>query len=131
MIVLDASAAIEWLFQSPAGIKIDKRILSVSETLHAPHLLDVEIAQVLRRYVRDKIVTAERGEEALQDLNDMPLRRYAHDFLIFRVWELRATVTAYDAVYIALAEALDAPLLTCDRKVASASGHSANVEVVS
>ena len=60
----------------------------------------------------------------------MPLRRYPHDFLIPRVWELRAILTAYDAVYVALAEVLDAPLLTCDGKIASASGHSANVEVI-
>ncbi|HTV57691.1 MAG TPA: type II toxin-antitoxin system VapC family toxin [Candidatus Baltobacteraceae bacterium] len=130
MIVLDASAAIEWLLQSPAGIKIEKRLFSSSESLHAPHLLDVEVAQVLRRYVREKIIGAQRGQEALDDLADLPLSRYPHDFLIPRVWELRATLTAYDAVYVALAEALDAPLLTCDGKIASASGHSADVEVV-
>ncbi|HXX70742.1 MAG TPA: type II toxin-antitoxin system VapC family toxin [Candidatus Acidoferrum sp.] len=130
MIVLDASAVIEWLFQSPAGIKIDRRVFSNAETLHVPHLLDIEVAQVLRRYVRDKTITTQRGEEALEDLEGMPLRRYPHDFLIPRVWELRATLTAYDAVYVALAEVLDAPLLTCDGKIASASGHSANVEVV-
>jgi predicted nucleic acid-binding protein len=130
VIVLDASAAIEWLFQSPAGIEVDRRIFSPSETLHVPHLLDVEVAQVLRRYVRDKTISAQRGEEVLEDLRDMPLTRYPHDFLIPRVWELRATLTAYDAVYVALAEVLDAPLLTCDGKIASASGHSANVEVV-
>lgn len=130
MIVLDASAAIEWLLQSPAGIKIDKRIASREESLHAPHLLDVEAAQVLRRYVRDKTIAAQRGQEALEDLGDLPLSRYPHDFLIPRVWELRATLTAYDAVYVALAELLDAPLLTCDGRIASASGHSAHVEVV-
>ncbi|HET7207439.1 MAG TPA: type II toxin-antitoxin system VapC family toxin [Terriglobales bacterium] len=130
MIVLDASAAIEWLFQSPAGNKIDRKIFSTSQTLHVPHLLDVEVAQVVRRFVRDRVITAQRGEEALEDLSDMPLRRYAHDFLIPRVWELRATLTAYDAVYVALAEVLDVPLLTCDRRIASASGHSAKVEVV-
>lgn len=130
MIVLDASAAIEWLLQSPAGIKIEKRLFSSSESLHAPHLLDVEVAQVLRRYVREKIIDAQRGQEALEDLADLPLSRYPHDFLIPRVWELRTTLTAYDAVYVALAELLDAPLLTCDGKIASASGHSANIEVV-
>jgi predicted nucleic acid-binding protein len=130
VIVLDASAAIEWLFQSPAGNKIDRKIFSTSQTLHVPHLLDVEVAQVVRRFVRDRVITAQRGEEALEDLSDMPLRRYAHDFLIPRVWELRATLTAYDAVYVALAEVLDVPLLTCDRRIASASGHSAKVEVV-
>jgi len=130
VIVLDASAAIEWLFQSPAGVKIDRRIFSVSESLHAPHLLDVEVVQVLRRYVRDKTITAQRGLEALEDLGDLPLNRYPHDFLTPRVWELRATLTAYDAVYVALAELLDAPLLTCDGRIASAPGHHANVEIV-
>jgi len=130
VIVLDASAAIEWLLQSPAGIRIDKRMFSPSESLHAPHLLDVEVAQVLRRYVREKIITAQRGQEALEDLGDFPLSRYPHDFLIARAWELRATLTTYDAVYVALAELLDAPLLTCDGRIAAASGHYANVEVV-
>jgi predicted nucleic acid-binding protein len=130
VIVLDASAAIEWLLQSPAGIKIDRRIFSVSESVHAPHLLDVEVAQVLRRYVREKLITAQRGREALEDLGDLQLNRYPHEFLIPRVWELRTTLTAYDAVYVALAELLDAALVTCDRRIASASGHSANVEVI-
>ena len=130
MIVLDASAAIEWLFQSPIGRKIDHRMFAPSESLHAPHLIDVEVAQVLRRYVRDKTITAQRGQEALEDLRALPLSRYPHDFLIPRVWELRATLTAYDAVYVALAELLGAPLLTCDGKIASAPGHDAKVVVV-
>ena len=131
MIVLDASAAIEWLIKSPAGTKVDRRLLSFPPvTWHVPHLLDVEIAQVLRRYVREKMMTASRGEEALQDLHDLPLNRYPHDILMPRVWELRAVLTAYDAVYVALAELLGAPLITCDRKIALASGHRATVEVI-
>ncbi len=70
------------------------------------------------------------GGEALQDLHDLPLNRYPHDILTPRVWELRAVLTAYDAVYVVLAELLDAPLLTCDRKIALASGHRAKVEVI-
>lgn len=129
MIVLDASATIEWLLQSPTGVKIDQRIFSPLESLH-PHLLDVEVTQVLRRYVRDNAVTARRGQEALEDLADVPLSRYPHDLLIPRIWELRATLTAYDAAYVALAELLDARLLTCDGKIASASGHHAIVDVL-
>ncbi len=131
MIVLDASAALEWLLHTAAGARVDARLFSRAVTLHAPHLLDVEIAQVLRRYVTAGIVTASRGRHALDDLRDVPLTRYPHDFLLERVWELRRTLTAYDAAYIALAEALDAPLVTCDGKMASASGHHAVVEVVS
>ena len=130
MIVLDASAAIEWLLKTPTGVRIDGRIFSGSEPLHAPHLIDLEVAQVVRRYVREKMLSAQRGQEALQDLVDLRLNRYPHDFLLPRVWELRETLGAYDAVYVALAEVLGAVLLTCDRKIASAPGHSAQVEVI-
>jgi predicted nucleic acid-binding protein len=130
VIVLDASAAIEWLLQSPSGVKIEHRIFAPSESLHAPHLLDVEVAQVMRRYVRDKTIAAQRAQEALEDLGDLRLRRYPHDFLIPRIWELRATLTAYDAAYVTLAELLTAPLLTCDARIASAPGHDAKVEVL-
>jgi predicted nucleic acid-binding protein len=128
--IVDASAVIEWLLQTPTGIKIEKRIFSPRVPLHAPHLLDVEVAQVLRRYVRDKTIPAQRGQEALEDLADLSLHRYPHDFLMPRAWELRETLTAYDAVYVALAELLETPLVTCDGRIASAPGHHAVVEVV-
>ena len=130
MIVLDASAALEWLFETPAGIKIEERLFSQSESHHAPHLIDLEVAQVLRRYVLQKAITVDLAEEALKDFSDLPLIRYPHDFLIPRVWDLRDTLTAYDAVYVALAELLDAPLLTCDRRIAAASGHHATIELI-
>ena len=121
---------IEWLLQTPVGARVDARIFSRPISLHVPHLLDLEVVQVLRRYVRDKVLTAQRGQEALEDLGDLPLNRYPHDFLIPRVWQLRANLTAYDAAYVALSELLDAPLLTCDRGIATASGHHATVQVV-
>ena len=130
MIVLDASAVIEWLLQTPIGSRVEERIFSAVPNLHAPHLLDIEVAQVLRRYVAAHVITASRGQEALQDLADLPLTRYPHDFLLWRIWNLRNTLTAYDAAYVALAEALGAPLITCDRKMAAASGHSALIQVV-
>lgn len=92
------------------------------------HLLDVEVAQVLRRCVRDETIAAERGQEAIEDFGDLPFNRYPHDFLIPRIWELRSTLTAYDAAYVALAEVLDAPRLTCDSRIASAPGHFARVQ---
>jgi len=128
--VLDASAAIEWLLQTKAGARVEARIVSGGATLHAPHLLDIEVAQVLRRYVAARAISASRGREALEDLVDLPLVRYPHDVLLDRVWELRDNLTAYDATYVALAEALDLPLVTCDSKMASAPGHSARVEVL-
>ncbi|HUY38466.1 MAG TPA: type II toxin-antitoxin system VapC family toxin [Candidatus Binataceae bacterium] len=130
MIVLDASAAFEWLLETPTGARVDERIFSRGASLHAPHLIDVEVAQVLRRYAALGIVTASRARGALQDLIDLPLIRYAHDLFLPRIWELRENFTAYDAAYVALAETLGAPLVTCDRKVASASLHHARVEVI-
>lgn len=99
-------------------------------TLHTPHLLDIEVAQVLRRYAMAGEIDRQRGAAALTDLADLPLRRYPHDILLPRVWELRNNLTAYDAVYVALAEALDAPLLTRDKRLAAAAGHHARVELV-
>ncbi len=129
MIVVDASAVLEILLQTPAASRVSRRIFASGETLHAPHLLDVEIAQVLRRYARSGVISSDRGAEALADLADLPLNRYPHFVLLPRIWQLRHNVTAYDAAYLALAEALDAPLLTRDRALASAGG-SARVEVL-
>lgn len=130
MIVVDASAALEVLLRTPASAALERRLFSPRQTLHAPHLLDVEVAQVLRRYAMAGHAEPDRCRAALNDLVDFPLRRYPHDFLMPRVWELRANLTAYDAVYVALAEALDAPLLTRDRRLATAAGHRAHIETV-
>ena len=130
MIVLDASAAFEWLLETPTGARVEARIFSHAESLHAPHLIDIEIAQVLRRYTAARAITALRAREALQDMIDLSLVRYPHDVFLPRVWELRSNLTAYDAAYVALAELLGAPLITCDRKLASASLHHARVEVI-
>lgn len=129
MIVVDASAMLEVLLQTPAAARVSRRIFAPGETLHAPHLLDVEIAQALRRYARSGVISSDRGAEALTDLADLPLNRYPHFVLLPRIWQLRHNVTAYDAAYLALAEALDAPLLTRDRALASAAG-GVRVEVL-
>jgi len=100
------------------------------ETLHAPHLLDVEVAQVLRMYASAGLFGAERGVEALEDLADFPIARYPQQPFLPRIWELRHNVTAYDAAYLALAEALAAPLVTRDAKLASATGHQARIELM-
>ena len=130
MIVVDASALLEVLLLMPAAPAVERWLFETGQTLHAPHLIDVEAAQVIRRFAANGDVDAERGRAALADLVDFPLRRYPHDFLLPRLWELRHNLTAYDAVYVALAEALDAPLLTRDRRLAAAPGHRAAVEVV-
>ena len=133
MIVIDASAAIEWVLQTPKGAEVEARIFRTRgefARLHAPHLLDVEVAQVLRKHVAKGLLSEHRGQTALQDFLQIPLWRYPHDFLLERVWALRKNLTAYDAAYVALAEALDMPLLTCDANIGGAPGHRARVDVV-
>ena len=130
MIVVDASALLEVLLNTPASARITERLFAEGETLHAPHLLDLEVAQVLRRYARARELDAARGRQALEDLADLPLVRYPHDLFLSRIWELRNNVTAYDAAYLALAEALDAPLLTRDTALGRSSAHRARIEVV-
>ncbi|HSU07227.1 MAG TPA: type II toxin-antitoxin system VapC family toxin [Acetobacteraceae bacterium] len=131
MIVVDASALLDVLLRTSSAQAVEDRLFARQETLHVPHLLDVEVAQVLRRYSANGEIDQDRGRMALADLADFPLHRYPHDVLLPRVWELRNNLTAYDAVYVALAEALDAPLLTSDQRLATAAGHAARIELVS
>jgi predicted nucleic acid-binding protein len=130
LIVLDASAALELALRTEPGGRVRRRIATPAETLHAPHLIDLEVAQVLRRYERIHDLSPGDAEAALEDFSDLALERYPHDPLLPRIWELRRNATAYDAAYIALAEALDATLLTADSKMASVPGHRARVEIV-
>jgi predicted nucleic acid-binding protein len=129
VIVLDASAAVDWLLQTSAGRSIENRIYSRNETLHAPHLLDLEVAQVLRRLALQGVVSIHRADEAVRDLLDLRIARYPHLVLLPRLWQLRHNFSAYDAAYIVLAEKLGGTLVTRDRRLASASGHAAAVEL--
>lgn len=130
MIVLDASAAIELVLRTARAERIAERALDPRERLHAPHLVDIEVLQVLRRLSQAREITVDRAQTALEDFQALVVNRHAHSPLIKRVWILRATLTAYDAAYVALAEALEAPLITCDRKLSRASGHSAHIEFI-
>jgi predicted nucleic acid-binding protein len=129
VIVLDGSAAIDWLLQTDAGQRIEKRIYSRGESLHAPQLLDVEVAQVLRRLVREGAVSAQRAEQALQDLLDLRVTRYPHYVFLPRIWQLRNNLSAYDAAYVALGEKLGATLITRDARLASASVRGMSFEL--
>ncbi len=130
MIVADASAVVEVLLNTSAGERIADRLLDPAETVAAPHLLDLEVLQVLRRYTLTGDLDSERGQQAIEDYIDLPIVRYPHEPLVPRIWDLRHNITAYDAAYIALAEALDAPLLTRDAHLADAPAHGARIELV-
>ncbi len=130
MIVVDASALLEVLLRTGAAGTVERRLFTAGVTLHAPHLLDIEVAQVIRRYAAKGELDDARAQLALDDLGDIRLQRYGHDFLLRRVWDLRHNLTAYDAIYVALAEALDAVLVTRDRRLAGAAGIWARVELV-
>jgi predicted nucleic acid-binding protein len=130
VIVLDASAAVEMLLNTALGERILARIAQPRESLHAPHLLDVEVLGVIRRLHAGGALGERRAGQALSDLSELAVTRYAHEELVDRAWSLRATVSAYDAMYVALAEALDATVLTCDLRLARAHGHRAAIEIV-
>ena len=130
MIVVDASALLEVLLRTSAAARIERRILDSRESLHAPHLLDLEVAQVLRRYVARHEMSAERGQASLDLFAKFPIRRYAHEPLVPRIWALRRNLTAYDAAYVALAEGLRATLVTRDDRLSRATGHKAAIELM-
>jgi len=128
--VLDASALVELVLHTSAGRTIATRIADPAVGLHVPHLADVEVAQALRRYARDGELDATAAAVALDDLRALDLQRHSHEPLLDRVWDLRENLSAYDAVYVALAEALDSVLLTCDGRLARAPGTAPRVELV-
>ena len=130
MIVTDASAVVLALGQDgPAGEAARERLSG--ERLVAPELLDVEVVSAWRRHEAAGRLDPKRAALARADLRALAAERVSHRLLMERCWELRANVTAYDAVYVALAELLDAPLVTADRKLANAPGTRCRVEVLS
>ena len=130
MIVVDASALLEFLLQTSLGARVEARLFRDDGDLHAPHLVDVEIVQGLRRLVRAGEVSSGRADQAIEDLTDLDLHRHAHIDLLGRAWKLRDNFSAYDAMYVALAEALEAPIVTCDHPLGKAPGHRARIEVI-
>ena len=130
MIVLDASAALELVLLTSTGQRVADIIEFRDETLHAPHLIDLEVMQALRRFFRLGHLLSVRAHEALVDFADLRIERYGHLALANRIWELRDNATAYDAAYLALAEALPATLLTCDAALAKVPGIRARIEVL-
>lgn len=129
VLVVDTSAVVAAVTEDPPPEAVQAR-LSTDGDLHAPHLLDVEVVGVLRRLVRQGELRPARAEAALEDLSALRITRYPHVALRERMWDLRDNLTAYDAAFVALSEALEVPLVTLDRRLARASGHHAAIEVL-
>jgi predicted nucleic acid-binding protein len=128
VIVLDTSAALAALVAHPPIEELLTRLADDGDS-HVPHLIDVEVIHALRRLVARGELTEDRAGDARSDFADLALVRYPHHPLADRMWELRGTLSAYDAAFVALAEALDVPLITCDGHLARARGHHARVEL--
>jgi predicted nucleic acid-binding protein len=125
MIVLDASVVVELLTNGPLANSVRRDLAWRSEPFIVPHLLDVEVVSALRGLIAGQRLDSHRSEQVLTELAALRARRYAHTPLVGRIWELRHNFTAYDAVYIALAEETNSVLYTCDAKLCK--GHRARV----
>ena len=128
--VLDASAAVELLLSTTRGRRLAARLADGLEPLCAPHLIDLEVANALRRYVALGRLLAKAGEEALEQWRRLDVERHPHEAYLNRIWQLRDNVSPYDAAYVALAEALSTTLVTGDRRLAAAPGPRARIELV-
>ena len=129
--VLDASAVVEWLLGSERGESVVALMMEDPDaSFLAPNLLDVEVVQAFRRLVRSGVVTDERATGAVELLGVLPLERRPAAALVQRMWRLRDALTAHDAAYVALAEVLGCPLLTCDARIAASLAHRAQVRLV-
>lgn len=130
MIVVDASVILELLLRTPASAAVEARLFDSGESLHAPHLLDLEVIQVLRGYGARGELSPLRGQIAIGQLARFPLTRHPHEPLLSRIWALRANLTAYDAAYVVLAEGLGATVLTRDQRLANSAPRGVVVEVI-
>lgn len=128
VLVIDTSAALDALAsRGPAPGLIER--LAGDGDLHTPHLIDTEVLHALRRMIINKEISDDRAADVRSDFADLKLVRYPHEPLSDRIWALRHNLTAYDATFVALAEMLAAPLVTCDARLASAPGHTARIEL--
>jgi predicted nucleic acid-binding protein len=125
VIVLDASVVVELLTNGAGSGSLRRDLAGSRDSCIAPHLLDVEVASALRKLAAAQRIDSHRSEEFLARLAALPAQRYSHLPLLGRMWELRHNFTAYDAAYIALAEATNSVLYTSDEKLSK--GHRARV----
>ncbi|SRR5579871_3785704 len=130
MMVPDASAVVYGLLRQPGSKSATDRMFAADAQLHAPHLLDLEVIQTLRKLERAGDLDRDRVAVLLDDYAHLPITRYSHVLFISRIWELRRNLTAYDSAYVALAESLGVPLVTRDKRLAAAPGHRARIELL-
>jgi predicted nucleic acid-binding protein len=128
VLVLDTSAVLHAIVHRPAHPGLLARLRDEDE-ITAPHVIDLQVLEALRGLVRGRRISGDQAADARVDFGALSITRYAHGALSDRIWELRHNMTSYDAAYVALAETLDCPLVTSDRRLAKASGHHADVEV--
>ena len=128
MLVIDTSAVLEALAAHDPAPGLVERLADDGD-LHGPHLIDTEVLHALRRMTMYGTISDERATDARSDFAELTLVRYPHQPLGDRIWDLRHNLTAYDATFVALAETLNAPLITCDAGLASAPGHTARIEL--
>jgi predicted nucleic acid-binding protein len=121
LVVIDASAVINQLIGGEAAASVAHHTAHGDEDLHAPHFVDLEVLKALRRV---------GARQPLLDFLELPIERYAHTLLLPRIWELRKNFSAYDGIYVALSEILEAPLLTSDKRLARATRKHTDVEVL-
>ena len=131
MIILDTSAAVELLLSLPLSRKVQEHLNRVDWQIIAPQLLIVEVLQVLRRRVIAGYTSLPEADEARDLLSELNIRLYGHKLFVDRIWELRDNMSAYDASYVALAEASELELLTSDGRLAKAPGHNARITLIS
>jgi len=130
LIVVDASLALDIAIATPAGCALRDQMSADGRALAAPEVIELEVLQALRRQLRHKRFDRSRAEEALQIFAALEIERFSHLPLRPRIWALRENLTAYDAAYFALAELLDAPLWTRDKKFRDVPGHQAHIEIL-
>lgn len=126
MVVIDASAVVDFLADGPKVPRLAQIILS--GRLHAVTFIDLEVMHAFRRLLIRREMSENRAKQALLDFHALSITRHAHEPLLHRIWDLRHNITAYDAAYVALAEKLDLPLVTRDARLARAAGHTARIE---
>jgi predicted nucleic acid-binding protein len=130
VIVVDASVVVDLLILAGRDRKLSRLFVSQAGETFAPELIDLEVTQVLRRWTQRRALSLERASVCIAVLQDLPIKRQSHRAFLKRIWQLRNSLSAYDAAYVALAEGLDAPLFTRDRKLAAAGGTVATIELI-